>query len=92
MPTQTSHPWRATLRTIVAGIIGFAAIFPLIVEAADLPASAGVTLALAVTGAITRVMALPQVETFLKVHFGWLAAEPVAYDYDEGPDEVDEGE
>lgn len=79
-PTQVRRPWRATLRTAVAGIIGFAALLPLLVETSGLdpevyPWLAGV---LAVAAAVTRIMAMPQVEEFLQKHLSFLAAAPHA--------------
>ena len=76
-PTQVRRPWRATVRTIFAAVVGLAAMAPLLVDASGLdetaPAVAGV---LAVTGAITRIMAIPQVETFLRTFLPFLAATP----------------
>lgn len=75
--TQAAHPWRATLRTAVALVIPLAALLPSITQTAgvdeSLPLVAG---ALAGAGAITRVLALPRVETLLRSHpwTSWLAA------------------
>lgn len=80
VPTQVRRPWRATFRTAFAGVIGFAALLPFIVEATGLdpevyPWLAGV---LAIAAAVTRVMALPQVEAFLQRFVPFLAATPKA--------------
>ncbi|WP_432110777.1 hypothetical protein [Streptomyces sp. YPW6] len=65
---------RRTLRTVVQTVLGLAAGLPLIVDAAGIPrTAAGVAVALAVAGAITRVMALPVVENLLPQ---WLRAAP----------------
>jgi ABC-type uncharacterized transport system permease subunit len=76
-PTQLRRPWRATARTVFAAVVGFAALLPLLVQASGvdqtLPAVAG---AVAVAGAITRIMAIPQVETFLRTFLPFLAASP----------------
>lgn len=57
---------KKTLRTVLQTAVGVAAVLPLVVEAADIPASlpwvAGV---LAVSGAVTRVMALDAVQKLL---------------------------
>lgn len=75
--TQTRHPWRATARTVFAGIVGFAAMWGLIVAALGVdPEIEWVAASLGATGAITRVMALPAVEAFLSRYFPWLAADP----------------
>lgn len=77
-PTQVRRPWRATARTIFQGLVAFAVLLPFLVQASGLepevyPWLAGV---LAVAAAVTRIMALPQVEDFLTRFFPWLAADP----------------
>ena len=78
--TQTRHPWRATVRTVLQAVVGLAAMAPLIYGAiaqGDPEAATGwVATALAISAAITRVMALPQVEAFLRAYLPWLAADP----------------
>lgn len=77
--TQARHPWRATVRTAVAFIIGVAVLMPAIVDASGLPQTTGaVSLALAVSGAITRILAIPGVEKLLRASpfTSWLAAAP----------------
>ncbi|MFD7716167.1 hypothetical protein [Streptomyces sp. NPDC059814] len=65
---------RRTIRTVVQTVLGLAAGLPLIVDAAGIPqTAAGVGVALAVAGGLTRVMALPVVENLLPA---WLRAEP----------------
>ncbi|MCY0921370.1 hypothetical protein ABT160_10815 [Streptomyces sp. NPDC001941] len=65
---------RRTLRTVVQTVLALAAGLPLIIDAAGIPqTAAGVGLALAVAGGVTRVMALPVVENVLPA---WLRAEP----------------
>jgi hypothetical protein len=80
VPTQVRRPWRSTLRTVFQAIIGFAVIAPLIVDAADLDEDARVApyvaIGLGVCAAITRIMALPQVEGFLQKHVPFLSATP----------------
>lgn len=76
-PTQVAHPWRAVARTVVAWVVGAAALAPLIYEAivqADAASATGwAAVALGVAGAVTRVAALPQVEAFLQRFLPWLA-------------------
>lgn len=76
--TQSAHPWRATVRTVFAAVVALAAGAPLLYTAIfnDDPATAtgGLAVVLAVAGAITRVMALPFVEDFLRRFVPWLAA------------------
>lgn len=70
-PTQETYPWRATLRTLFQAFVGFAAIAPLIVAAIeeatgwDVQGVGFVVVALGVCAAVTRVMAIPQVNDFL---------------------------
>ncbi|MFJ7208240.1 hypothetical protein ACIQWR_32525 [Streptomyces sp. NPDC098789] len=65
---------RRTARTIVQTVLALAAGLPLIIDAAGIPqTAAGIGLALAVAGAITRVMALPVIDTLLPA---WLRTGP----------------
>ena len=57
---------RRTIRTVLQTVVSLAAGLPLIVHAASVPdALPGVAVALAVAGAVTRVMALPAVDQLL---------------------------
>jgi hypothetical protein len=75
-PTQVAHPNRATFRTIVQGVLAFAAILPLILTSAGIAPVGLAGILLVVAGAITRVMALPAVEGFLEKYIPILAAKP----------------
>lgn len=76
-PTQVQRPWRATARTVFAVVIALATMLPLLVQASGLDeAWRPVAGALAIAGAITRVMALPVVDDFLARFLPWLAAAP----------------
>lgn len=77
-PTQVRRPWTATARTVAQGLLAFLVLLPFIVDASGvdpvgLPWLAGF---LATAAAITRVMALPQVEAFLRRYLPFLAADP----------------
>ncbi|WP_280378536.1 hypothetical protein [Nocardia wallacei] len=74
--SQVSHPWRATARTVLQLVVGLAVALPTLVGLLDLPPSAGLTAALGVAAAITRVMAMPAVEAALRQWVPWLAADP----------------
>jgi len=80
MTTQSKHPWRAVARTLFAGVVGAAAMAPLVYQAATDQDAAMATgwagTALVIAGAITRVMALPQVDALLQKVLPFLAAEP----------------
>lgn len=76
--TQELNPWKSTARTIFQALVAFAAMWGIIVEALGFDAGwQWVAISLAVTGGITRLMALPQVEGFLERFFPWLAAENI---------------
>lgn len=79
-PTQVRRPWRTVVRTVFQMIVTGASATPLVLEAvyqrdaSDLGGAAAV--ALGVSAAITRVMALPAVEAFLRRFVPFLAADP----------------
>ena len=77
MPSsQERAPWRATARTLFAALIGLASMWALVVEALGLDQGIPwVAASLAVTGAITRLMALPAVNNWLRQYIPWLAPE-----------------
>ena len=64
--TQSQHPWRATIRTILAVVVALSAMAPSIYSAATQgspeAATGAAALALGIAAAITRIMALPGVE------------------------------
>ncbi|WP_433658016.1 hypothetical protein ACQPW1_39650 [Nocardia sp. CA-128927] len=74
-PTQVAYPWRAVVRTGFQLVVGIAAAMPLIVASSGLPqTAAGVGLALGISAAITRVMAIPAVDAAIGRWLPWLAA------------------
>lgn len=75
-PTQLRRPWRSTLRTVFQALVGLAAMWAVVVQALGLPDWAWVGTSLAVAAGITRVMALPAVEVWLRTWVPWLAAAP----------------
>lgn len=76
--TQGAHPWRATFRTVIVALIAVAAMADPIYAAITLgdPAAATgrIALALAIAGALTRVLAMPAVDEFLTRFAPWLSA------------------
>lgn len=77
-PTQVRRPWRSTVRTVFQALVGLCVIAPVVVaetglKADQLPWLAGV---LAVAAAVTRIMALPGVEAWLRRFLPFLAAAP----------------
>lgn len=87
-PTQVKRPWRAVARTLFQAVVMLAVIAPAIYTAAtkrDPAAATGfAATGLMIAGAITRVMALPGVEAFLRRFLPFLAASPAP---DEHPQE-----
>lgn len=96
VPTQVANPKRATLRTVVAVIVGLVIALPLVnsfllilqselakVTAFEIPAwiwaAINVTLAAValVGGIVTRVLAIPGVNEWIKAHVPGLAAIPL---------------
>lgn len=76
-PTQVRRPWRTTARTIFQAFVALCVLFPVLVETAGLDPEAFPWLAvpLAVAAAVARIMALPQVEAFLRRFLPFLAAD-----------------
>ncbi|MFD0145916.1 MULTISPECIES: hypothetical protein [unclassified Streptomyces] len=69
---------KRTARTVLQTAVGIAVVLPAVVDAAGLPATLPwVAGALAVAGALTRVMALPAVQNMLP---SWLRTTPAAAD------------
>ena len=62
MPTQTQHPWRATVRTMAAALVAALVIAPQIITEAGLDETVYGAQALAVIGVVTRILAVPGVE------------------------------
>ena len=92
--TQSEHPYRAVARTIFAGLIGLAAAWALIIEALGLDKGLPwVATTLAIAGGITRVLAIPAVNTWLQTFIPWLAATPkiLPADKDEEPADAGQG-
>jgi len=75
-PTQTRHPWRATLRTAVAVAIGLLPLLPEILGDLHLGTTVTGAQTLAIAAGVTRLLARPDVELFLRRFAPWLAAQP----------------
>jgi hypothetical protein len=76
-PTQVKRPWRATARTVFQALVALCVLFPILVQTAGLDPDTLPWLAvpIAVAAAVARVMALPEVETFLRRFIPFLAAD-----------------
>jgi hypothetical protein len=77
-PTQMRRPWRTTARTLFQALVALCVLFPILVENTGLKVEDVPWLAipLAVTAAVARIMALPQVEVFLRTFLPFLSAAP----------------
>ena len=75
-PTQVKHPNRATIRTIVAAIVGIAPILPIVAKELGIESIPWVAATLAIIASITRILAHPATEAWLKTYLPWMAAEP----------------
>lgn len=75
-PTQVRKPWRATFRTTLTAFIGLIPLIPQIAEAAHIDEIPAVASAVAISAAISRVLALNGVESWLDKYIPILAAEP----------------
>jgi hypothetical protein len=73
--TQECHPLRATFRTAFQVVVGLASAVPYIFAEADIPATGVGAQVVAVSMAITRIMAIPQVNALLRQHLPWLATD-----------------
>ncbi|CAM4367620.1 MULTISPECIES: hypothetical protein [Corynebacterium] len=83
--SQNRRPWQAVLRTSLACLIGLLPILPTIAETLHIETVPVVASTLAVTAAVTRVLALQQVEDWLRQFAPWLAADiyPPRKEHDE---------
>ncbi|WP_320069745.1 hypothetical protein [Micromonospora sp. RTGN7] len=79
-PTQTRHPWRATARTGFAVSVSLLSLLPVAAVAGGIDTVPAIAQLLTVAAAVTRVLALPAVDEFLRNFLPWLAAAPQARD------------
>ncbi|WP_209021860.1 hypothetical protein [Nocardioides sp. 503] len=77
-PTQVRRPWRSTARTVFQAFIGLCVLAPLIVGATGLTVAQlpWLGVVLGVAAAVTRIMAIPGVEAWLRRFLPFLAAAP----------------
>ncbi len=87
MPTQTAYPWKATLRTIIAVLAGAGAVVPIMLTIIQGQLGVyispevmgwivwGVGLLVAISGTVTRIIAIPAVNALLTKYVG-LGATP----------------
>lgn len=75
VPTQSRHPWRTVARTVFQVGLALASLLPTIAAANGISTTAGVAQVLAVCAVLTRLMAMPAVNDFLRQFAPWLAAD-----------------
>jgi hypothetical protein len=76
--TQVRYPWRSTIRTTFQLVVALATLLPYVFIGVDVPVGGALAQVLAAAAAITRVMAMPEVSTFLERFVPWLAPTPGA--------------
>ncbi len=74
--TQLRHPWRATLRTVAAGIVALAPVTGEIMAGAHLNTTAVGGQIIGYAAATTRILAIPAVDNWLREYLPWLATSP----------------
>ncbi|MFW9231770.1 hypothetical protein ACOI9H_01710 [Corynebacterium striatum] len=70
------HPWRATLRTTLAALVGLLPVLPHIVNALGAGSIPWVAATVTISAGITRILALPEMERWLDRYAPWLTPEP----------------
>jgi len=74
-PTQVRHPWRATLRSVVAFALALLSLLPTIAAVGHVDTVAWVAQVLAVAAGVTRILAIPGVNALIQRYAPWLAAQ-----------------
>ena len=74
-PTQTRHPWRATLRTTIAAAISILPALPEIARITGTDTLPIVASVLAIAAMITRVLAIPEVDRLVDRYLPGLSAD-----------------
>ncbi|QBS43871.1 hypothetical protein [Nocardia sp. CS682] len=74
-PSQVAHPWQATVRTVFAVVVALVSLIPVVAVAGGIDTAPAVAQVIAVCAAVTRILALPGVNSFLTEFLPFLAAE-----------------
>lgn len=74
--TQVKYPWRATARTTIAATVGILPLLPVIAHELGIETIPWVASTLAVTAAVTRVLANASVVAWLDKYLPALSPEP----------------
>ncbi len=81
--TQIVRPWRTTLRTVFQAFIGLCVLVPMLVtlihvdDATPQWIVSSIAVSLAISGGVTRAMAMPAVDAWLKRFVPFLASQPM---------------
>lgn len=75
-PSQVARPWHATVRTTLAAVVSVVAVVAPHASAVDWSDTSTYGLAVAVVALVTRILADPRVEEFLRHRAPWIAADP----------------
>lgn len=76
MSTQVTYPWRATIRTAMAAVVAAVPLVGAVLAGLDLDGTVWGGWLVGATAAVTRVMALPGVDAWLRRYVPWLAPQP----------------
>ena len=83
--TQVKYPWRATARTTIAATVGILPLLPVIAHELGIETIPWVATTLAVTAAVTRVLANASVVAWLDKYLPALSPEPPTTSTDNHP-------
>lgn len=75
-PTQTAHPWRATVRTVFAALVALLPVLPYVADELGVSTVGWVASVLVIVGGVTRVLAVPRVNAWITEYVPWLAPTP----------------
>jgi hypothetical protein len=73
-PTQTKHPWRATVRTWLAAVVGLLPFLPTIAHEFGMEGVGWVAAGLGIVGGVTRLLAVPGINGWLQRYASVFAA------------------
>lgn len=74
-PTQARHPWKATARSVAAALLALLPALPEIAKQAGIETIPLVASVLAITAAVTRILAIPEVDRWMDRYLPGLSAD-----------------
>lgn len=81
-PTQVRYPWRSTIRGVLVAAIALLPALPEIAHAVNIETVPTVAAVLGLTAALQRVIAIPEVDTWLATYLKLGAQNRKEYDHD----------